>query len=253
MTDPRHIPIALPALGAYNVPFYDESRAVLDVLGDAEIDRLNRVDHLGLSATVFAGANHSRLEYALLQCAVFHLLPKFHPGDQQLALGAKVHLSGVKTPVKSGEELLKCWSLLGNCGHTKYTYGVELTLLQHLQESRAFRQLVLHEIRHTKLRKWARNVIANYRGEQTHYLIALLRLRNLAASSRTHGRLVHLLANLLVPLDELTFSSFDDRYKIYRLRELFRQVRLLCIVTLDAYHSHHPVRYQLSGALLTGC
>ncbi|WP_369158566.1 hypothetical protein [Candidatus Thiodiazotropha sp. LNASS1] len=67
---------------------------------------------------------------------------------------------------------------------------------------------------------------------------------------RLKGRLFRLLAVLLLPIGELKISSSADRYKIYRLRSLFSRVRLLSIVALDAYYSHHPVRYQISGALM---
>ena len=41
-----------------------------------------------------------------------------------------------------------------------------------------------------------------------------------------------------------------DRYKMYRLRKIFEKIRLLSLVTLDSYYSHHPFRYQISTAIM---
>lgn len=59
-----------------------------------------------------------------------------------------------------------------------------------------------------------------------------------------------MLRNLLVPLDELVELNHVEKYRLYKLRGIFYRVRLLCMVALDAYHSHHPVRCQLPSALL---
>lgn len=245
----KRIEAALPALGNYVVPFHKESEEVLQFLGEKELSRLDRVQHLGVASKVFTGVNHSRLEYTLLQCAVINLLPKFQKGNENFALSGAVRISGQKGRISSGEELLKCWALLSNAGHAQYTYGVERSLLNFARSDENFKKLLVERFP-VSLRRWSLSVIDEYRDTSFHYLLALLRISFLPQHSRTKARLFRLMSALLLPLDELTFDDSVDKYKLFRLRRLFDQVRLLCIVTLDAYYSHHPVRYQLSGTLM---
>ena len=245
----KRIEATLPALGSYTVPFHDESEEVLSYLGDNELSRLDRVQHLGIASKVFTGVNHSRLEYLLLQCAIMNLLPKFHRGKEQFALSGKVFIPGQKAKISSGEELLKCWALLGNTGHAQYTFGVERSLLNHAREDSVFKSLLVKDLP-VNLKRWSLSVIDNYEDNNFHYILSLIKISQLAPSSRLKGRLFRMLAALLLPIKDLKISSATNRYKIYRLRSLFSRVRLLSIVALDAYYSHHPVRYQISGALM---
>lgn len=245
----KRIDATLPALGGYTVPFYKESEEVLEFLGDKELRRLDRVQHLGIAAKVFTGVNHSRLEYVLLQCAVINMLPRFHKGSEQFGLSGAVRIPGQKARVSSGEELLKCWALLGNAGHAQYTYGVERSLLNWARKNPGFQKILLAGLP-TTLRRWGLSVIEEYRDTEFHHLLILCRIAQLPARSRTKNRLFRIMGALLVPFDQLSLPESADKYKLFRLRRIFAQVRLLCIVTLDAYYSHHPVRYQIAGALM---
>lgn len=120
----KQINATLPTLGSYNISFHKESAILLDRITDKELNRLSRISHLGTAASVFTGINHTRLEYMLLQCAIIDLLPKLNVAAEQFEMSGKVKLSNKKI-FSSGEELLKCWSILSSIGHTKYTYGVE--------------------------------------------------------------------------------------------------------------------------------
>lgn len=245
----KRIDATLPALGGYSIPFYKESEEVLDFVGEKELSRLDRVEHLGVAAKVFTGVNHSRLEYLLLQCAIINMLPRFHKGNEQLALSGGVRIPGQKTKISSGEELLKSWALLSNLGHAKYTYGVERSLLNHAREDTVFRDILVADLP-INLRRWSLSVINRYRDSCCHYLLTLQRIESLPKRSRVKARLYRLMAALVIPDEEIDLPSTADRYKLLRLRRLFSHVRLLSIVSLDAYYSHHPVRYQLSGALM---
>lgn len=245
----KRIEAALPALGNYTVSFYEESEEVIDFLGEKELHRLDRVEHLGIASKVFTGVNHSRLEYALLQCAVISLLPKFEKGNENFALSAKVRIPGQESKISSAEELLKCWALLSNSGHAQYTYGVERSLLNQAKADPNFKILLVKNFP-PKLKRWSLKAINEYQDSDFHYILSLIRISYLPARSRLKAKLYRILSSLLLPLEEITFIDSADKYKLFRLRRLFNQVRLLCIVTLDAYYSHHPVRYQLSSALM---
>ncbi|WP_126147589.1 hypothetical protein [Synechococcus elongatus] len=247
----KKISATLPALGAYTVPFYKESAKILEFLGEKEINRLSKIAHLGTAASVFTGINHSRLEYLLLQCAIINLLPKFNLGTEQFAIGGKVKLAGGNYQVSSGEELLKCWAILGNLGHAQYTYGVERSLLSYLRRNPRSQRFFLSMIQQPDLKKWGKRVIDSYQDVDFHWLLSIIRVSQyLPPRSRDKGLFIQYLKNLLLPLDGLNFQSHTDHYKIYRLRKIFEKIRLLSLVTLDSYYSHHPVRYQISTAIM---
>jgi len=241
----------LPALGTYTVPFYKESAKILTLLGDKELSRLSKIAHLGTAATVFTGINHSRLEYMLLQCAIVNLLPKFNLGTEQFAISGKVKLAGGNYQFSSGEELLKCWSIFSNTGHTQYTYGVERSLFSYLRRNKDSQKFFLSMIRQFELKKWSEKVIESYQDSNFHWILSILRISQyLPLGNRDKGLFTQCLRNLLLPLENLDFQSHNDRYKMYRLRKIFEQIRLLSLVTLDSYYSHHPVRYQISTAIM---
>jgi hypothetical protein len=219
-------------------------------MGNKEWERLRRIPHLGVAASVFEGVHHSRLEYVLLQCAVTGLVAKLHRNDQQLALSNNVNLSGLEAPISSGEELLKSWFLLSNFGHAQYTYGVERALLQQAFDNEAVRNWFTEDIRPLDLRRWAAEAIREYRYPEFRYILTLRRVFSLPARDRRKLRFAHYLRNLLLLPHKLFPTSPAARYKLIRLRDLFAQIRLLSMVALDAYYSHHPVSLNLNSAVL---
>jgi hypothetical protein len=246
----RRIRATLPTLGTISVDFYAESAALFEFLGAGETRRLRSVPHLGVAASVFTGVNHSRLEYTLLQCAVIGLVAKLYKDHELLALSNNVQLAGINQPISSGEELLKCWALLSNFGHTQYTYGVERSLLQQARRDPEFNKWLTDDVRPIDLRNWCRQVVVSYSDDQMHFLLALLRIRlALPPRDRQRGRMIKYIRNLVLPLDRLFPQSPTLQYKLSRLRFVYERVRFLSMVTLDSYYSHHPLRVQLNAAV----
>lgn len=240
----------LPALGQYNIKFHCESEETFNFLGDAEIRRLDSINHLGVASYVFTGTNHSRLEYVLLQCAIIELLPKFHKGSEALSLSGRVTIPGQKTKISSGEELLKCWALLTNSGHAQYTFGVERSLLNKANEDKAFKDVLLSRFK-GELRRESKRIIDEYDDISFHIIFTLLKIERLPKGSRLKARLLRILRLLILPTDSLGIKTSAEKYKIYRLKKLYKRVRLLSIVALDSYYSHHPIRYDVTSALLS--
>ncbi len=246
----RRIQAALPAFGQVEVDFHEESEEVLDFLRESGIQRLRRVPQLGIAASVFTGVNHSRWEYVLLQCALLMLVGKLNKNNETFALSSKVQLGcGAKSKVSSGEELLKSWAILSNSGRPQYTYGVEHALMELVKVDKKFAAWLADERDKTPLGRWSAEVVRERRGESLHILLAIRRIRSLPAYDRRKKRLLALLANFVLPLDKLFPEDPVARFKMGRLRNLFKRIRLLSIVTLDAYYSAYPIRVQLNAAL----
>lgn len=246
----QQIQATLPTLGSVVINFYRETDQVLEFFGDGELDRLGRVPHLGVASSVFTGVQHSRQEYTLLQCAIVELVARLHSHAEQLALANKVSIDGTSEKVSSGEELLKSWFLLSNFGHAKQTFGTERGLLSQARQNPNVADWIFEATPETDLKKWAQQVIREFRYEDVHYLLVLLRLRyNNPHDPRKH-LFRQLVRNLVLPEGELLETAdSEDHYKLRRLRTLHSRIRALAIVTIDAHYSHSPFDVQLQSAI----
>ncbi len=185
----------------------------------------------------------------LLQCAVVDQVAKIHKDNQDIALSNQVKLNGIKSAISSGEELLKVWFLLSNYGHAQWTYGVERTLLQIAQKDDSLRKWLTRGLGLKDISDWSEQVITSYEDEKMHYVLSLLRITYFPARDRRKKIFTNYLRNLLLPIDQLFLQDTPSKHKMIRLRTLFKRIRLLCLVTLDSYYSHHPIKIEIQSAL----
>lgn len=246
---PVRIRATLPALGTVPIDLHNESATLWEYMGEGEVVPLRTVPHLGVASAVFTGLNHSRLEYALLLCAVISHIAKLHKDEERLGLAGKVVLNGLANKVSSAEELLKCWALLSNYGHTQYTYGAERTILQLARKDKSFQRWLINSNRHADLLSWSRTAIKNYSDEHIHIILLLKRLAMENPYDRRKTAFIHYIRNLVLPIESLFVDDNVQRYKIARLRSLYRSIRLLSMVTIDSYYSGHPFRLHLGAAI----
>lgn len=246
----RRFNATLPALGMVAIDFHKESELAFGLYDEGELVRLRSVPHLGVASAVFTGVNHSRLEYALLQCAVISLVAKLHKQNARFALSNKVSIPGLDEDISSGEELLKVWALLGNYGHMQYTYGVERGLLQAAYRNPDLKNWLSSCSRDSGLNRWSKDVIENYQDSNFHYLCALLRISNLPRGDRRKKLFKLCLRSLVLPPEDLFSNGSAQRDKLVRLRQLFSRIRLLTMVAIDSHYSHAPVSLNLSSAIL---
>lgn len=246
----QHLKATLPALGEVRIGFFDESDRLLRLLGTEELDRLARVNHLGVVASVFHGARHSRLEYVLQQCAMVELIRHYHKDDPSLALSSRYHLVGSDHSFSSMEELLKCWVLLSQFGHANYTYATERALFGFVRtDVDAQRQLLSRRLP-SDLRDWAERVIGREEDRNYHYVLTAYRL--LHKQKRTTLKtqfFLDTLRELVLPLSYFGVLEDEKKVRLIRLRSLFERIRLVSLVAIDSYYSHQPVRIQLINAM----
>lgn len=245
----KRIKATLPVIGKINIDFHSESEEILNYFGEKELNRLDNISHLGVASSVFTGIKHTRYEYMLLQCAIINLIAKLHKHHELFGISSRVSLDGLTRPISSGEELLKIWAILGNYGHTQYTYGVERSILQFSRISNNFKKWFLSDLNNIGMKAWANNVINSYQDYNMHYVIALKRINMIPKKDRIKRRLIYYLRNLLLPIPNIYRNNREFQYKVGKFRELFGIIRLLSMITIDAYYSHLPLRYQLMSAI----
>lgn len=150
----KRIKATLPVIGKINIDFHSESEEILNYFGEKELNRLDNISHLGVASSVFTGIKHTRYEYMLLQCAIINLIAKLHKHHELFGISSRVSLDGLTRPISSGEELLKIWAILGNYGHTQYTYGVERSILQFSRISNNFKKWFLSDLNNIGMKAW---------------------------------------------------------------------------------------------------
>lgn len=115
-----------------DVPFTDRVRRVVDT---AAFQRLRQVSQLGMAATVYPGATHSRFEHAL---GVFHNALRYLN-----QLGRDERFAAIIDPHTA--EVLLCAALLHDIGHWPFCHPIEDLDLPGLPSHEAFAAKVLSE------------------------------------------------------------------------------------------------------------
>ena len=245
----RQIKANLPALGAFRVNLHHESEKLLDFFGEEELDRLGRINHLGASAVAFSGINHTRLEYVLIQCAIAQLVSKLYKDNADLALANSVELDGTTNNISSGEELLKCWAILGNVCHPNWTFTSIRVLFDSALQNTDFRNWLVSGATEPDIKAWANWKITNYDDRSGKHLITLLRLKEENPNDPRKHLFRQIVRNQVLSSENLKFKKSSAKEKLLRLRSLYQNIQLLSMVALDAYYSHSPVRLELLPAI----
>jgi len=135
----------LPQVGKISArlyPFTEQTYELLDHYG--HIDRMRRIDQLGVIRNVFEGAHHSRWEYVMLQLSLIHKLNiitdetggKLAGG---LGLDTGIPILGKKP---TGADTLQIWTLLFNAGHLPGTFATERALLRYCKKHKDLRRTI---------------------------------------------------------------------------------------------------------------
>ncbi|GBD00759.1 hypothetical protein HRbin18_00473 [bacterium HR18] len=115
-----------PVHGFISVP----QNLLLDLIETPEVQRLRRIQQLGLGHLVFPGAEHTRFNHAL--------------GAMALMQEALAHLSEKGTPISAEEHLAACAAaLLHDIGHGPFSHTLEHQLIEGFTHEAMSRQLLL--------------------------------------------------------------------------------------------------------------
>jgi len=146
----------LPPVGTVQAILHNESERLVNHLREvSELDRLKKLDHLGIVRLVSEGAHHPRWEYVIL---MLHLIEKCRNNP-------RVHLSRTLTlpasfSCSSTSELLKVWSILLNVGHLPWTFTAERALLLEVWRDRGgARKEFLDLLNQDGLGDWADKIL----------------------------------------------------------------------------------------------
>lgn len=242
----RNVEYYLPPLGMVRGTLFQESAdamALLEVM--REDRRLQSLSQLGAIQLAWAGARHTRWEFTVLCLELLRRAVNL----PRVPMTSRVRLHG-GTPVSSYRELLQTWLLLLGVGHLEWTFTAERALLNAIVreadrgKKSAYEELV--ESAHTPDgRDWARKVLAEERFYQLYQLLSFYRIKSVTPERFPQEKR----EELLRILDAYSVDRRVEPSAIPRARELFRRVRRLAFLTLDAEFTPSVLAINLGRAL----
>ena len=229
---PKTIKAHIAPLGYIKIELYNETKELYNLLkAKGEIDRLKKLDHLGVMKYAWESAHHSRWEYIFLTMYLIDLCrnhKEFHlSSDVRFKNGIKI----------SGSEYLKCLTMLLNLGHVPWTFVAEKPLLIVLNEDKQLRRIFLQLFDNDlkDFKTFARDIIDNGLIWKFHPLLAVLKIRRLLRNRKERKKWLQIIHSY--------FKNSGE--KIERLLSLFRQIRYIAYLTLDSIHTPSPIGFNI--------
>lgn len=242
----RNVEYYLPPLGTVRGTLFQESADAMALLETMrEERRLQSLSQLGAIQLAWAGARHTRWEFTVLCLELLRRAVNL----PRVPMTSQVRLHG-GTPVSSYRELLQTWLLLLGVGHLEWTFTAERALLNAIvREANRGKKSPYDELvesAHTaEGRDWARKVLVEERFYQLYQLLAFYRIKSIGPErfpQKTRDELLRI-------LDAYSVDRRVEPSAIPRARELFRRVRRLAFLTLDAEFTPSVLSINLGRAL----
>jgi len=241
----------LPTVGSVTAKLFPLAAKCYTLLKKkGHVERLSRIDQLGVIRHVYQGAHHSRWEYVMTQLALIYELAILRgEDDHHVARGPGLRsntdfpdYSGGKA---SGADVMQCWALLLNAGHLDGTFATERALLRELQNDMKklghafFSDSGFHD---SEARDFSKDVVEQARLYDMHKAISFFFLFRYCRPPNKD------LVTTLI--DVLKFYCFDEMRspeKRANLRRVYRRIRQLCYLAIDSLYAPVPMRLDLGN------
>lgn len=256
MSDPVVLEYHLPTVGAVRArlfPLAAKCFRLLDAKG--HIERLRRIDQLGVIRQVYQGAHHSRWEYVVAQLALIYEMAilKDEQGNaivQGCGLRSDTDFPDHNGGKASGADVMQCWVLLLNMGHLDGTFATERGLLRALRKDNnslrpAFLSNCGFDDTDRDAQQFCIEVIDKGNIYDMHKAISFFFLFRYCRNP-TRQELVRTLTKVLkfYCCDETT-----SRGKQENLRRVYRRIRQLCYLAIDSLYAPVAMHISLGNVL----
>jgi len=236
----------VPLFGKVNLNFTGIASELYLKFDDlSEFSRQKMNDHLGLLAHSFETLRHSRYDYLIFQSVLSEIIENNFKGTTTAQGSLKI-----QKKIYRGNEILKVWFMLSNLGHCKYTIGDEKALMIHASKRRGFRSTLIAPIKDPDLKAWAEKVINRFDYIKFHHIISIYRIYKLYKRNISkQNEIIRLYKLLLLPTQGITYVT--DVFKLGLLKTLYKNIRTLSILSLDANNSHIPISINILSTILS--
>lgn len=191
-----------------------------------EIDRLDKLLHLGVIQSQFPGMRHTRLDYTM---TMLHLTQQLREAGWE-GLSSKPKVGSIRL---SGRDSLQILALVSNIGHLPGTFAVEKGIMHFIVN----KNLTNDFKEHAKLN---RDIHIDY--STLNKVLALIKLRKWIKDEK-HKKRKELLQAAIELLSELVTSkpSTEHRRKVF---EYFNLVRRVSYQLIDCIYVNLPIKIE---------
>lgn len=217
------------------------------------IDKLGKMDQLGVIRNTTLGTKHSRYEYVFLQLFLINqLLGKKHPLSNKLendsfrlGLSRKFKITVQEDEEQpSGAEIIQIWILLFNSGHLLGTFASERGLLKAFKNNENLFK-VFKEGLPKKFQDLFKKTVKNNRLHEIHKFLIIFMLERHKRGK--HPKLTTG-TDLIYFLEEIIYGYLKDKNK--KLKKIYNKIRKLSYLFLDSQYSTFPITFNLNPLLI---
>lgn len=243
----KQIKYNLPGCGLLFANIYSHTEALNEFLGDyGHIERLQRLDQLGRLRDVFPGAHHTRYEYVFLQWALISELSNVK--DSKLGLNTEKQIVGklpnqAKYPTVA--EILQCLVLLLNIGYLEGTFAASRAWIQLLQTNKSTYRSFKNGLDELDKPLFIQIV---EQGDFYRFHIVLTMFLLKRYTSKENGKEY---VNFSLKILRLYLSEDLKDSSLIRLKELFKNIRRIAFLSLDAFYAPVPFSLDLSSIIMS--
>jgi len=210
-----------------------------------EFERLRKIDHLGLIATIFKTLSHTRYDYFMVQSVLSEIVENTFRGTSSAQGSITINNRQYR-----GNEILKTWMMLSNFGHCRYTIGDEKAMMIYASKRRGFKSELTSRIKDPDLVEWTNATINKFDYVKFHHILSIYRLYRLFPRNiNKQDEIVEIYKTLLLPISKI--SSTPDKIKLNQLKNIYKNIRNLSIISLDTANSHLPINIDILSTVLS--
>lgn len=224
-----------PAIGRQSINLFGQTQDLYNWMEEGKIiNRLANNPQLGVANIHFPEFRHTRLDYTYLTLKIIDILSK-HSAEFGFNLSTPKKYTIGKTVYNwTGAEVVQCWSLLLNMGHTHGTFYSEFILHRHFNKH-------WKDISKNLTRQWAKSLgkeILDNSDYRFHQLLTLFELETLPSHSQLYKPFVGLLG--IYSGSSLKNMGVKVPSSTEYLRQIYRVVRYIAFLSLDSHYSRCP-------------
>lgn len=243
----KQIKYNLPGCGLLFANIYPYTQSLINFLDEYDhIKRLQRLDQLGRLRDVFPGAHHTRYEYVFLQWALISELADVK--DNKLGLNTEKQNLGKLPSISKNPtvaEILQCLVLLMNIGYLDGTFAASRAWIHLLKNNKnaykSFRD-GLDDIDKPLLKQ----IVEQCDFYRFHIVLTMFLLKRYTQKENGKEFVTFSLNILRMYLD----VNVKDT-AIIRLKELFKNIRRIAFLSLDAFYAPVPFSLDLSSIMMS--
>ena len=248
----------IPGLGELKADLYENSSDAYYLLKEkGHVDRLKKIDQLGVIRKVYEGLHHSRWEYVMMQLVILNRL-NINDSDtgnkpaKGLGLGTDEIINSRKTTY---HEIIQMWIMLLNMGHLPGTFSSEKALLKCIKEDSELKKCLKESLPNEEIESYFEEIVDKENIYDLHKVLSFLYLYKHEDHNPELVRYLIKINELFCfgphVIDRYTDSNKKDlEIKLDYIKQIFNKIRQISYIYLDSKYGPIPFSFDLECILI---